>query len=68
MKISDKQAMMMFDTLKESVQIADEAKVFTWSHATRQQMIVQIINQQSNELINLEGEQEDDDNRNTDIS
>ena len=56
MKITNKRAMIMFDTLKESVKIADGGKLFTWDHHIRKQLVDQIINQQSDKLINLEGE------------
>ena len=69
MKLTPTQIIILFDTLKDSMKFQDFAKGFTWSYETRKETIDKIMQQQYNDLINLiEGEQEDDDNRNTDIS
>lgn len=69
MKLTPTQIIILFDTLKDSMKFQDFAKGFTWSYETRKETIDKIMQQQYNDLINLiEGEQEDDDNGNTDIS
>lgn len=69
MIITNKQAMIMFDTLKETLKLHDNGNIFTWDYETRKQMVNVIINQQSNLLINLDKEEIiDDDPTDTTIS
>jgi len=56
MKLSNKQALIMFEIVKGSLNIADrtDMNIFSYSYQQRLELVNQIINQQSDELIELQ--------------
>ena len=56
MKLSNRQALIMFEIVKGSLNIADrtDMNIFSYSYQQRLELVNQIINQQSDELIELQ--------------
>ena len=56
MKLSNKQALIMFEIVKGSLNIADrtDMNIFAYNYQQRLELVNQIINQQSDELIELQ--------------
>jgi hypothetical protein len=54
MRLSNLQALMLFQTLRDTAVIADAANVFTFDREQRLKLAQDIINQQSKELIELD--------------
>ena len=53
MRVSEKQLLIMFETLKESCTIVDNARTFSLSDDDRWQLVKDIINQQSYKLLEI---------------
>ncbi len=54
MKLSNLQAMMLFQVLRDSCVIADKANIFTFNAEQRKQLAQDIMNQQSRGLVELD--------------
>lgn len=54
MRISNLQATMLFQILRDSCVIADKANIFTFSTYQRKQLAEDILNQQSRDLVELD--------------
>jgi len=56
MKLSNRQALIMFEIVKGSLNIADrtDMNIFSYNYQQRLELVNQIINQQSDELIELQ--------------
>jgi hypothetical protein len=54
MKLSNLQAMMLFQTLRDSCVIADTANIFTFDAKQRKKLAEEIMNQQSREAVDLD--------------
>ena len=59
MIVSNKQILIMFEILIDSLRLCDNSgSIFSFSDKTRKQLVDEIINQQSNELVETEEEGE----------
>lgn len=54
MRLSNAQALVLFEIAKDSLRLSDGGNIFTFSIETRSQIVNQIINQQDNEIIDLD--------------
>lgn len=54
MRLSNMQAMMLFQTLRDSCVVSDKNNIFTFDAATRKKLAEDIISQQNKELVELD--------------
>ena len=54
MRLNNLQAMMLFQTLRDSCVIADTANIFTFNAQQRRDLAEAIMNQQSKDLVDLD--------------
>lgn len=60
MILTNKQAMVLFQILKDTLDVPDASTIFTWPKKERLHFYTVIINQQSDKLIDLEKVTKDD--------
>jgi hypothetical protein len=54
MRLSNLQAMMLYQTLRDSIVVADKANIFTFNREQRKELAESILNQQNRDYVELD--------------
>ncbi|MES0334741.1 MAG: hypothetical protein SFH39_00065 [Candidatus Magnetobacterium sp. LHC-1] len=60
MKLTNQQALIMFQTVLETLKITGNDEMFTYKRSFREKIINEIFDQQGNDIIDLEGVEDKD--------